>query len=92
MGGGSGLHPPYLADLAAAGFVALETFSFDQAVAYSHAGWRGRIRASAGIAASLAPPAVARFDAEHAALLQREFPTDPLSVPHRCWAAIGNVP
>ena len=92
MGGGSGIHPSYLADLSGAGFVGLETFSFDQAVAYGHAAWRGRIRASAGIAASLAPDAVARFDAEHAALLRRDFPTDPLSIPHRCWAAIGNAP
>ena len=88
--GGSGLHPRCLADLAGAGFERLETFSFDQAVAYSHEAWRGRIRASAGVAASLEGAAVARFDAEHAALLARDFPDDPLQVPHRCWAAIGS--
>ena len=31
-GGGSGLHPACLADLAHAGFAGIETFSFDQAV------------------------------------------------------------
>ena len=92
LGGGSGLHPKCLADLALAGFTGLETFSFDRAVSYSHAAWRGRIRASAGIAASLVGDAVARFDAEHARMLQRDFPGDPLSVPHRCWVAFGIRP
>ena len=92
LGGGHGLHPKCLADLALAGFAGLETFSFDQPVSYSHEAWRGRIRASAGIAASLDGAAVARFDAEHAAMLQRDFPGDPLSVPHRCWVAFGVAP
>ena len=92
LGGGNGLHPACLADLALAGFTALETFSFDQAVSYSHAAWRGRIRASAGIAASLEGDAVARFDAEHARMLRRTFPGEPLSVPHRCWVAVGVAP
>jgi hypothetical protein len=35
---------------------------------------------------------VARFDAEHKALLAHDFPGDPLQVPHRCWAAIGVEP
>ena len=91
-GGGSGLHPRCLADLALAGFSGLETFSFDQAVGYSQRAWRGRIRASAGIAASLAADAVARFDLAHASLLQSEFPSEPLWVPHRCWVAIGIAP
>jgi len=90
--GGSGLYPACLADLALAGFAGLETFSFDQAVSYAHEAWRGRIRASAGVAASLDAAAVARFDAEHKALLAHDFPGDPLQVPHRCWAAIGVEP
>lgn len=90
--GGDGLHPRCLADLALAGFTALETFSFDQTVGYSRAAWRGRIRASAGVAASLDGAAVARFDAEHEALLARDYPEDPPPVPHRCWAAIGSTP
>jgi SAM-dependent methyltransferase len=90
--GGSGLHPAWLGDLALAGFNGLETFSFDQAVSYSRVAWRGRVRASAGIAASLGRAAVARFDAEHAAMLAHDFPADPLLVPHRCWAAVGRAP
>ena len=92
LGGGTGLHPAWLADTAAAGFQALETFSFDQAVPYSHAAWRGRIRASAGIAASLPADAVAAFDRALAALLAAQFPEDPLEVPHRAFALIARAP
>jgi len=41
---------------------------------------------------SLDDDAVARFDAEHTRVLQRNFPDDPLSVPHRCWVAFGIAP
>ncbi len=86
MGGGSGLYPAWLRDLAIAGFVDLQTFSFDLDLVYTAEAWRGRIRASAGIAASLPPDAVARFDQELGALLARDFPVDPLAVHHRVWA------
>lgn len=89
MGGLSGIYGEFLADLSVAGFVDLETFSFDRPIAYSHEGWRGRIRASAGVGASLSPDAVAQFDAAHAAMLTRDFPENPLQVPHRVWAVIG---
>ena len=46
FGGGTGLHPDCLADLALAGFAGIETFSFDHPVSYSHEAWRGRIRSS----------------------------------------------
>ena len=91
-GGGSGLHPAWLADAAEAGFTALETFSFDLDAVYSHAAWRGRIRASAGVGASLAPKAVERFDVELAALLAERFPEDPQHVPHRVWALLATAP
>ncbi len=85
MNGGTGLHPRSLADVALAGFTDLETFSFDLGVPYSHDAWRGRIRASAGIAASLPPEKVAQFDDELARLLDREYPENPLTVLHRVW-------
>ncbi len=89
MAGGTGIYPAWFADLAGAGFVGLESLSFDLDQPYSHEAWRGRIRASAGIAASLAADAVARFDEDHAALLGERFPEQPLRVPHRVFALVG---
>ncbi|MBV8066973.1 MAG: methyltransferase domain-containing protein [Candidatus Eremiobacteraeota bacterium] len=92
MGGGNGIHAYELADVARAGFVDAESFSFDLALIYTQEGWRGRIRASAGVAASLPPEAVAAFDDELAELLRRDFPGEQLSVPHRIWAVIARSP
>jgi SAM-dependent methyltransferase len=92
MGGGTGLYPAWLTDVAVAGFGGIETFSFDLPVAYSHEAWRGRIRASAGVAATLPPEQVAQFDAELAQLLQTRFSTDPLAIPHRVFAVVCQVP
>jgi SAM-dependent methyltransferase len=92
FGGGGGLHPDWLADAALAGFEGLETFSFDEAVGYSHEAWRGRIRASAGVGANLTPAAVARFDKALAALLLERFPDDPQAVPHRLFCLTARAP
>ena len=81
-----------IAAFAEAGFSRLETFSFDVDVSYSHEAWRGRIRASAGVAASLPPDAVANFDTELAALLEGDFPDEPLAIPHRVWALVARAP
>jgi SAM-dependent methyltransferase len=79
----------WMKQLAVAGFHDLETFSYDEAIPYSHAGWRGRIRASAGVGASLSAEAVAHFDRELAALLTSRFPDDPQPVPHRVFVLVG---
>lgn len=86
LGGGTGLYPRWLTDLRVGGFSGVETFSFDLDVPYPPADWVGRIRASAGVAASLGAPAVAAFSAELSALLAARFPADPLLIPHRVWA------
>ncbi|MFQ5435160.1 MAG: class I SAM-dependent methyltransferase [Anaerolineae bacterium] len=88
LGGGNGMYPAWLTDVATAGFQNIETFSFDLPTPYSHEAWRGRIRASAGVAASLSPPQVARFDAELKSLLATHFAEDPLQVPHRVFAVV----
>lgn len=92
MEGTSGIHPEYLEVVWTAGFRGLETFSFDLDVPYSHEAWRGRIRASAGVGASLPLPAVAEFDAAHADLLAGKFPVQPMPVPHRVWALVARNP
>lgn len=90
--GGTGMYPAWTVDVAGAGFGDVETFSFDVDVPYAPEAWRGRIRASAGVAASLPPDAVAAFDDELAALLCRRFPDPVLAVPHRVWALVARSP
>ena len=92
MSGGVGIHPRWMADLAQAGFKNLETFSFDIDAIYTHEAWRGRIRASAGVGASLTPAEVAAFDDELRAMLAERFAEDPMRVLHRVFAAIGTAP
>ena len=91
-GGGTGIYPWWPADASVAGFKQIETFSFDLDVAYSQADWRGRIRASAGIGASLPAARVEAFDRALAELLAERFPEEPLAVPHRVWALIARSP
>jgi len=90
LGGGSGLYPRWLRDLAEAGFHDLSTFSYDLFVPYTHDDWRGRIRASAGVGASLPLGRVAAFDAELAALLAARFHEPVLQVHHRVWAVLAH--
>ena len=89
MGGGTGIYPQWLRDLGVGGFEDLETFSFDVAQPYSHEAWRGRIRASAGVKASLNVEIIKDFDSALAEILKAHFPQDPLYIPHRVWAASG---
>ncbi|SLN20312.1 Demethylrebeccamycin-D-glucose O-methyltransferase [Roseovarius albus] len=89
---GTGLYPAWLTDLANAGFDQLETASFDLSQPYGHIGWRGRIRASAGVAASLSDEQTKAFDQELFNMLTRDFPKEPLAVPHRIWIATGVRP
>ncbi|MGB3440640.1 MAG: hypothetical protein WBA97_17985 [Actinophytocola sp.] len=79
-----------MADLA--GFAGLETFTFDVDVPYPHAAWRGRVRSSNGVGASLPEDTVAAFDADLARLLRDRFGEEPLMVPHRVFAMIASVP
>ncbi len=85
MGGGAGLYPQWLQDLTSTNFVELETFSFDSEIPYSHAGWCGRIQASAGVQASLGQEETTNFDKELRSILDKKFPANPLKIPHRCW-------
>lgn len=58
---------------------------------YSREGWLGRIRASAGVAASLPPDAVERFNTAHREMLARDFPDEPLQIPHRVFVVYGRT-
>ena len=92
LGGGNGLHPEFARDAADGGFGGIETFSFDIDVVYSHEAWRGRIRASAGVGATLPSEAVEAFDRDLNRLLKERFPDDPLTAPHRVFALLARAP
>lgn len=89
MGGGNGIYPTWFHDLSVGGFAGLESFSFDVIVPYSHEDWLGRIRASAGVGATLSADAVRRFSRRLAGTLQVKYPVEPLGIPHRVWVLVG---
>lgn len=90
--GRTGIYPQWAVDAGRAGFRDTEIFAYEHAQVISHEAWRGRIRASAGVGASLSPEAVAQFDAEFAELLRARFPEEPLRVPHRVFALVAVRP
>ena len=84
---GNGVYPLWLRDLAEAGFVGIQSFSYDEPAVYTRDAWVHRIEASAGIAA-LEPDAREAFKAELTVLLADKYPEEPLHTPHRvfcCW-------
>ncbi|MEQ9109198.1 MAG: methyltransferase domain-containing protein [Rhodospirillaceae bacterium] len=88
---GVGMYPAWLSDVARAGFERRETFSFDLNVPYSPDDWVGRIRASAGVGASLPPDQVKAFDADLRQVLAERFPEKVLAVPHRVWSLVAGL-
>jgi SAM-dependent methyltransferase len=90
--GTTGIHAQWLRDLGESGFRNLETFSYDVEVPYTPEDWRGRIRASSGVGASLPTVQVAEFDRDLAVILRERFPGEVLKVPHRIFAVIANPP
>lgn len=89
MGGGNGIHVESLPFLTAAGFGSFEVFAYDLGVVYTPEAWRGRIRASAGVGASLSADAVRAFDAALERILAERFPGPSLAVPHRVFTLVG---
>jgi SAM-dependent methyltransferase len=87
----AGLYPQWLVDLQTAGFIGIETFSFDVGVSYSHEAWVGRVRASAPIAGTLDADGVRACSHELTAMLHERFTGDPLAVPHRVWAVTAQA-
>ena len=88
FGGGLGMYPQYLPVLSGSGMREIQTFSYDMDVPYSPEAWRGRIRASAGVAA-LDSGEIREFDADLEALLAARFPNSVLAVPHRVFAIVA---
>jgi len=91
LGGGTGVYPEWFRDLGNAGFVRLISRTYEEQERYTHEGWRGRIRASAGIGGSLDPARIDEFDRELAKLLDSRFP-EPVSIPHRVFLLCASSP
>lgn len=89
LGGGLGVYPLWFKQLQEAGFVEIESFTFDVDVEFDHAGWIGRIRASAGVGGSMDEAGVERFEVALRAMLDEGFPQEPMRVPHRFFAVSG---
>ena len=87
--GAHGFNPTWGWELLEHGFSVESAFAYVEAIPYSHEAWRGRIRASAGVGASLPPEKVETFDRAHRALLAKRFPADPLAVEHRISALLA---
>lgn len=90
LSGGTGMYPQWLPGLGEAGFREIQAFSYDTEAQYTPEAWRGRIRASAGVAA-LDSDSARRFDADLMALLSTRFPASVLSVPHRVFAIVAEM-
>lgn len=92
FGNKTGVYPDWFRDLGEAGFEDIQSFTFDLDVPYTAEAWRGRIRASSGVGASLPDEQVAKFDLELKLLLngfeQVEVKSEAgmdsmLGIPHR---------
>ena len=86
-----GLYPQKPGELMFDGFVSKGSFFYEEDVPYTHEGWRGRIRAYAGIGASLPQSVVEEFDKEFAQVLAEKFKEDLMPVPHKVWAEIWQL-
>jgi SAM-dependent methyltransferase len=86
----TGINGQVLRDVQIAGFVRIESFSFDLEISFSHVAWRGFIRTTSPVGASMSASQLRQFDHDHALLLRDWPPT--LRVPHRVFAAIARKP
>jgi SAM-dependent methyltransferase len=89
MAGGTSIRAEWAGELGSAGFDGVRTFGFDVVVPFTHEAWRGRMRTSNGVGASLSEADVAAFDADLTQLLTERFPQEPLMVPHRIRALVA---
>lgn len=92
MGGGDGTHPDFVTDLENGGFEEVRFDHREVDTRYTKEAWRGRIRASAGVGASMTPEQVEAFDRELAEALDRFTGEDSVSTPHALYAAVGRKP
>lgn len=86
----TGVNGQVLRDLQISGFTEIESFSFDVEISFTCDSWRGYIRTTSAVGASMSPEQLSRFDAEHASLLGGL--AEPIQIPHRVFAAVARKP
>jgi SAM-dependent methyltransferase len=82
-------YPEWANDLVAAGFNRWEAFAYIEPIAYTHEGWRGRVRASQGVGPVMDSPTLSAFDEAMIEMLSCKFPKDPMTVDHRVAAIVA---
>ncbi len=83
-----GFYPQKPGDLTFDGFTSQDSFFYEENVPYTHADWRGRIRAYAGVGGALSKDKLEAFDTEFAAALAENFKDDVMQIPHTVWAEV----
>jgi len=84
-------YPDWTEELVRAGFTGWEVFAYIEAVQYTHEGWRGRVRASQGMAPAMDSKTLVECDAALAAMLVHDFPQQPMEVAHRIAAIVARL-
>ena len=93
MGGRAGIYEHHIEAMQVLGMQFVEQFCYDHLQPFTHAQWRGRIRTSNGVGSGvMSDQRVDEFDRALAALLEAEFPAEPLTIEHRVWAVITRKP
>lgn len=86
----AGISGQVLRDMQSHHFTAIESFSFDVIESFSREQWRGFIRTTSAVGASMPSDRLEAFDRDHDALL-RDWP-EALRIPHRIFTAIARKP
>jgi ubiquinone/menaquinone biosynthesis C-methylase UbiE len=81
-------YPEWTTEIIAAGFNRWEMFGYVAPLPYTHEGWRGRVRASQGVGPVMDAQTLERFDREMTEMLRRDFPQEPMAVPHRIFSMV----
>lgn len=89
--GSVGIYPKWFRHLSEGGFRGIQSYTYDEDVVYTHEGWRGRMRACGGVGGSMDSETIEAYDRSLADILSKEFPEDPLSIPHRVFVVYGKL-
>jgi ubiquinone/menaquinone biosynthesis C-methylase UbiE len=93
MAGWTGIYEKHIELMPQQPMRLVEQFCYDHQQPFTHEQWRGRIRTCNGVGSGpLTDRQVNDFDRDLAALLEQEFPAEPLHIEHRVWAVITRKP